>query len=104
MLDELLGTPSNHNSFDFAYVDADKENYLSYFDKLSQLIKPGGFIMFDNVLWSGQVVDEAKRKEDEITRVLYEVVQKALKDSRFQTHSINFSDGLCIAHKKYDVI
>ena len=57
VLNELLGTPSNHNSFDFAYVDADKENYLSYFDKLSQLIKPGGFIMFDNVLWSGQVVD-----------------------------------------------
>jgi len=60
--------------------------------------------MFDNVLWSGQVADEVKRQEDESTRILYEVVQRALNDSRFQTHSINFSDGLCIAQKQYDVI
>jgi caffeoyl-CoA O-methyltransferase len=100
----LLSIPTNHNTFDFAYVDADKPNYLSYFDKLSLLIKPGGFIMFDNVLWSGSVVDEAKRKEDEATRVLYEVVQKALNDSRFHTHAINFSDGLCIAQKKFDIV
>jgi predicted O-methyltransferase YrrM len=60
--------------------------------------------MFDNVLWSGQVADEVKRQEDESTRILYEVVQKALNYSRFQTHSINFSDGLCIAQKKYEVI
>ena len=64
VLDELLSVPENHNTFDFAYVDADKPNYLSYFSKLSDLIKPGGFIMFDNVLWKGYVADEAKRNED----------------------------------------
>ncbi len=83
VLDELISESSNHNSFDFAYVDADKPNYLTYFEKLERLIRPGGFIMFDNILWQGFVADEKKREEDEITKTMYQVVQKALNDSRF---------------------
>ncbi len=82
-MDELISEISNHNSFDFAYVDADKPNYLTYFEKLERLIRPGGFIMFDNILWQGFVADEKKREEDEITKTMYQVVQKALNDSRF---------------------
>ena len=55
--------------------------------------------MFDNVLWSGKVADPEKRETDANTKALYEVVMKALNDARFKTHSINFSDGLCIAQK-----
>ena len=51
VLEELIAVPANLNSFDFAYVDADKPNYPHYFELLAQLIRPGGFIMFDNVLW-----------------------------------------------------
>ena len=53
--------------------------------------------MLDNVLWAGQVADENLRETDIETKALYTVTQMALNDSRFQTHSIMFSDGLCIA-------
>ncbi len=99
MLNELLEDPANLNSFDFAYVDADKPNYPHYFDLLAQLIRPGGFILFDNVLWSGKVTDPNLRATDAYTEALYTVSKKALNDPRFRTHSINFSDGLCIAQK-----
>ena len=99
VLQELISEPSNLNSFDFAYVDADKPNYPEYFDLLANLIRPGGFIMFDNVLWSGKVTDPESRKSDPNTQGLYTVAKKALGDLRFRTHSINFSDGLCIAQK-----
>lgn len=82
-MDELISESSNLNTFDFAYVDADKPNYLTYFEKLEKLLRPGGFIMFDNVLWKGFVADEKKREEDISTQVLYQVVQNALNDARF---------------------
>ena len=53
VLDGLLGDPNHKGTFDFAYVDADKPNYPIYFQKLVDLLRPGGFIMFDNVLWGG---------------------------------------------------
>ena len=99
VLQELIAAKDNLNSFDFAYVDADKPNYPHYFDLLAQLLRSGGFIMFDNVLWSGKVVDPAIRSTDHNTEALYTVAKRALNDPRFRTHSINFSDGLCIAQK-----
>ena len=64
VLQELIADKENLNSFDFAYVDADKPNYPHYFDLLAQLLRSGGFIMFDNVLWSGKVVDPEIRSTD----------------------------------------
>ena len=46
------------NSFDFAFIDADKPNYPNYYERLMKLIKPNGFIMVDNVLWSGKVAED----------------------------------------------
>mmetsp|Transcript_15679 Transcript_15679/g.15164 ORF Transcript_15679/g.15164 Transcript_15679/m.15164 type:complete len:105 (+) Transcript_15679:235-549(+) len=56
-LQALLNDQSNHNSFDFGYVDADKNQNDFYVKSLIDLIKPGGFIMIDNVLWLGNVSD-----------------------------------------------
>lgn len=55
--------------------------------------------MFDNVLWEGHVADPNARVSDPDTAALYQVVMLALKDKRFRTHSIMFSDGLAIAQK-----
>lgn len=74
VLDELIATEGNINTFDFAYVDADKTNYPFYFERLAKLLRPGGFIMFDNVLWGGNVTIEEKRKYDITTHSLYSVV------------------------------
>ena len=64
VLDELLADPNQVGTFDFAYIDADKENYPAYFDKLAELLKSGGFVMIDNVLWGGQVANPDKREND----------------------------------------
>ena len=74
VLDELISDPNQVETFDFAYVDADKPNYLNYFERLAKLLRPGGFIMFDNVLWSGKVADPAIRESDIDTKVLHDVV------------------------------
>lgn len=57
ILNNLLKDESNHGSFDFAYIDADKTNYGNYFLALKSLLRKGGFIMIDNILWSGRVAD-----------------------------------------------
>ena len=54
-------------------MDADKPNYPLYFDYLTNLIRPGGFIMFDNVLWEGKVADLESRENDAETKALYNV-------------------------------
>ncbi len=63
-MDALIADESNINTFDFAYVDADKPNYPEYFNRLARLLRPGGFIMFDNVLWRGSVADPEQMKTD----------------------------------------
>ena len=57
-LDALLEEEKDHKSWDFAFVDADKDNYLNYYQRLKKLVKKGGFIIFDNVLFHGKVYDE----------------------------------------------
>ena len=99
VLDSLLAKEDERGTYDFAYVDADKSNYPNYFERLAELLRPGGFIMFDNVLWNGQVTNPETRKNDENTAALYGVVKKAQADARFKVHGILFSDGLAIAYK-----
>ncbi|CAI9114913.1 OLC1v1015736C1 [Oldenlandia corymbosa var. corymbosa] len=67
VLDQLLQNPDEENSFNFAYVDADKVNYVKYHEKLLKLVKPGGLIVYDNTLWMGSVVmAEEEIKSEEI--------------------------------------
>ena len=99
-LDELLADPANHAAFDFAFIDADKPNYPHYYERLIALLRPGGFLLIDNILWSGKVASQHERDASPDTRAIYEVGQIAINDDRVHVHTINIGDGLLIATKK----
>jgi predicted O-methyltransferase YrrM len=95
-LDEMAQDITNHSSFDFAYIDGDKALYSQYIDRLLPLMKRGGFLMLDNTLWMGKVLDETQRNVDAETKAIYEAVTNALTDPRLDTHSLHISDGLTV--------
>lgn len=96
VLEYLATDPEELQSFDFAFVDGNKSLYQQYIDKLLPLMKSGGFIMIDNTLWMGKVVNEHDRVCDVETKVIYDTVANALNDPRLDTHTLNISDGLTI--------
>ncbi|CDW85100.1 o-methyltransferase [Stylonychia lemnae] len=100
VLNELLADESNIDTFDFAFVDADKPNYPNYYDRIIKLLKPNGFLMIDNTIWNGKTTDETLRNSDENARCIWKTVQMALNDERVDVHSIYLSDGLTIVQKK----
>jgi len=98
-LDSLIAL-EGEQSYDFAYIDADKPNYPVYFEKIIRLLKRGGFVMVDNILWKGHVADPEKRKNDVNTKTCYELTKSALGNKELDTHVINIADGLLISYKK----
>jgi predicted O-methyltransferase YrrM len=84
--------------FDFAFIDADKESYALYYEQCLQLIRPGGLIAFDNVLWSGKVADQ--NNQDKSTVIIRELNQKLHKDNRVSISLVPIADGLLLARKK----
>jgi predicted O-methyltransferase YrrM len=86
------------NTFDFAFIDADKPNYQAYFDNVLELLRPGGLIVADNVLWSGRVIDPAV--QDESTVALRKFNQKVGADDRVWITLVPIGDGLMLAQKK----
>jgi caffeoyl-CoA O-methyltransferase len=85
-------------SFDFAFLDADKENYLRYFEMLLELVRPGGLIVADNTLWSGRVADPAN---DEATTVALRRFNEHLHhDERVDLSLVPVGDGLTLARKR----
>jgi predicted O-methyltransferase YrrM len=84
-------------SFDFAFVDADKESYQDYFEAALQLLRPGGTLMFDNVLWSGRVIDPAV--SDSSTVALRAFNQALHRDQRVSISMLPVGDGLTLARK-----
>jgi predicted O-methyltransferase YrrM len=98
-LDELDNLIKKGEMFDFAYIDADKNNYLNYYDKVLSLINKGGFIMFDNTLWSGKVTEENISEEDEDTFTLKKLNQLLRDDKRVEISMVPISDGLTIVYK-----
>jgi len=94
-----LGTdiiPNLSETFDLVFIDADKPNYSNYYDLVFDKVRPGGFIIADNVLWSGKVLDEVK---DENTQALHDYNQKVLADDRVENVLFPIRDGLMIARK-----
>lgn len=84
-------------SFDLVFLDADKENYLAYYHLLIEKIHPGGFIIADNVLWSGKVTDPTKKDKDTAAvRAFNDFVQA---DNRVENILLPVRDGLMIARK-----
>ncbi|HTQ10016.1 MAG TPA: class I SAM-dependent methyltransferase, partial [Fimbriimonadaceae bacterium] len=85
------------NTFDFAFIDADKTNYLGYFERCLDLIRPGGVIAADNVLWSGRIADPADRGEG--TEHIREFNRKVRADTRVAASLVPLGDGLTVAVK-----
>jgi predicted O-methyltransferase YrrM len=96
-LQELLSA-GEADSFDFAFVDADKGNYERYYECALQLIRPGGLIMADNVLWSGRVADPAD--QEAATVALRAFNRKLHADSRIALSMIPLGDGFTLALKR----
>lgn len=84
-------------NFDIVFIDADKINYSVYYDLIFDKVKPGGFIIADNVLWSGKVVEEKKDKKTEAIKAFN---QKINEDIRVENLLLAIRDGLMIARKK----
>lgn len=95
-LDQLLAE-GQAETFDFAFIDADKANYDNYYERSLQLIRPGGLIAIDNVLWSGRVAD-AQDKESS-TKKIRAFNEKLHKDQRITLSMVPIADGLTLAFK-----
>jgi len=93
-------------TYDLAFIDADKQNYQQYFDQCLQLVRPGGLIVLDNVLWSGRVADPTH--DDKNTRALRTFNARLRDDPRVDYCVTPVADGLTLAvrrgemHSKYD--
>jgi caffeoyl-CoA O-methyltransferase len=84
--------------FDFAFIDADKEGYDGYYERCLTLLRPGGLIAIDNVLWNGNVVDDSDQSPD--TRAIRALNAKMLKDDRVTISLIPIGDGLMLGRKR----
>lgn len=85
-------------TFDAAFIDADKENYDDYYEQCLRLIRPGGLIMIDNVLWDGRVIDKSVNDED--TTAIRTLNAKLKDDKRVDLSLIPIADGLTLARKR----
>ena len=85
--------------WDLVFLDADKANYTNYYDLVIDQVRPGGYIMADNVLWSGKVIQEVKT-DDIDTIGLIEFNEKIQKDERVENILLPLRDGLMIARKR----
>jgi len=96
-LDALLAN-GNEGQFDMAFVDADKSNYLNYFEKCLQLTRPGGLLVFDNTLWNGDVADNTIQDSDTVAiRALNDQLHQ---DDRVSLSLVPIGDGLTLARKR----
>ena len=91
-IDILINLDEN---FDLIFIDADKENYIKYFEIVSEKLNPNGIIISDNVLWSGKVVEESDG--DQETNTLKKFNSLLSKDERFDTIILPLRDGLSIS-------
>ncbi|MEX2489360.1 MAG: class I SAM-dependent methyltransferase [Pseudomonadales bacterium] len=95
-LDELLGQAAGN--FDFVFIDADKSNYDAYYERSLKLVRSGGVIAIDNVLWSGTVIDD--RHQDEDVNAIRALNDKIANDERVDISMVPIGDGLTLAVKR----
>ncbi len=96
-LDALLADGAR-NSFDFAFIDADKRNLLVYYEKVFDLLRPGGLLGIDNSLWSGRVADPRVRDKD--TVIIRKLNKLLHEDLRVYLSMIPIGDGFTLALKR----
>jgi caffeoyl-CoA O-methyltransferase len=90
--------PGIKETFDLVFIDADKENYSNYFDLIVDKTRKGGYIIADNVLWSGNVIKPKKEQDDE-TECIIAFNKKVQEDSRVRNVLFPVRDGLMVCEK-----
>jgi caffeoyl-CoA O-methyltransferase len=96
-LDTLRALPANE-IFDFAFIDADKSNYRSYYDEILKRLRPNGLILIDNVLWNGEVLNRRNQTAD--TRAIRELNDFLPSDTRVDVVMLPIADGITICRKR----
>lgn len=96
-LDQLLDR-GGQGRYDFAFIDADKTNYLNYYERVLKLLRPGGFLAVDNVLWSGAVIDAKDTSAD--TLAIRQFNEALHADRRIDLSLVPIGDGLTLARKR----
>ena len=89
--------PTLNGPFDLVFIDADKINYTNYFDLVFDKVNKGGYILADNVLWSGKIINEQKDKD---TQKLAEFNDKVQQDNRVENVIVSIRDGIMMIRKK----
>ncbi len=95
-LDALLAEGQEAN-FDFAFIDADKTNYANYYERCLKLVRPGGLIAIDNVLWDGSVANPADKSPD--TQAIRALNTSLKNDERVDISLVPIGDGLTLARR-----
>jgi len=96
-LDERLAR-GEAGRYDFAFIDADKENYLGYYERVLALLRPGGLVAVDNTLWSGAVADDTDQSP--ATVALRQFNRRLLEDERVDLSLVPIGDGLTLARRR----
>ena len=96
-LQQLLAT-GEAGGYDFAFIDADKESYVHYYERVLELLRPGGLVVVDNTLWSGRVADPKNTEPD--TVALRHFNEHLHHDERIDLSLVPIGDGLTLARKK----
>ena len=87
------------NNFDIAFIDADKKNYPNYYKAVLELLSPGGFMLFDNMLWHGKVLEQEKQK-DKRTAAILKTTALMRNDLNIEFVFLPVRDGLTLIRKK----
>lgn len=96
-LDSLIDA-GEEGTYDFAFVDADKTGYSTYYDRLLRLVRPGGLIAFDNTLWGGRVIDDTV--DDKDTAAIREFNRRLADDDRVSLSMLPVADGVTLARRR----
>jgi predicted O-methyltransferase YrrM len=86
-------------SFDLVFIDADKPNYPKYYELVMNKITSGAFILIDNVLWSGKVLNQKDLVKDNDTQILHSLNEEIQKDDRVENILLPIRDGLMLVRK-----
>lgn len=91
--------PTLEGNFDMVFIDADKANYIKYYELVVERVNPGGIIVADNVLWSGKILVEEGKKIDKDTQVILDYNLMVKNDPRVENVLLPIRDGLMLARK-----
>ncbi|GEO23008.1 O-methyltransferase [Cyclobacterium qasimii] len=97
--DALEIIPTLSWPFDFIFIDADKRNYVNYYNLIVDKIKPGGLILADNILWSGKVLSKNRKKVDKDTATILAFNEQVNADPRVENVILPIRDGIMLVRK-----